>query len=173
MGMDVYGVNPVSEKGSYFRNNVWWWRPLWDYCCEVSELARSVENGHNNSGDGLDADGAKELAKTLMIEIGAGNTLKYQEEYRKEQSELPMQDCSLCEGTGIRTAPSPSGEDFKQYEKELSPEQQALYGRTHGWCNGCDGAGKKPHWGTNYPFSVENVADFAEFLADCGGFEIC
>ena len=35
MGMDVYGIAPTSERGEYFRNNVWWWRPLWDYCCEV------------------------------------------------------------------------------------------------------------------------------------------
>ena len=35
MGMDVYGKNQTSEKGSYFRNNVWWWRPLWNYCEEL------------------------------------------------------------------------------------------------------------------------------------------
>jgi hypothetical protein len=28
MGMDVYGKEPKSDKGEYFRNNVWWWRPL-------------------------------------------------------------------------------------------------------------------------------------------------
>ena len=67
MGMDVYGLNPQlkSEKpeidfsnateeqrteyfeamdtfeqqnpGFYFRNNVWWWRPLWDYVCTVCD----------------------------------------------------------------------------------------------------------------------------------------
>ena len=31
MGMDVYGLNPDK----YFRNNVWWWRPLWDYVCNT------------------------------------------------------------------------------------------------------------------------------------------
>ena len=173
MGMDVYGKMPISEKGQYFRNNVWWWHPLWDYCCSVSELARSVENGHNNSGDGLDDKSAIELAKTLMIEIESGNTKVYETEYRKEQSELPRETCNLCEGTGIRTKPSPSGEDFKMYEKELSPEQQIVLGRTHGWCNGCSGVGDKPNWASDFPFSVENVQEFAEFLADSGGFEIC
>ena len=24
MGMDVYGINPTSSDGDYFRNNVWW-----------------------------------------------------------------------------------------------------------------------------------------------------
>ena len=31
MGMDVSGMNPSSETGEYFRNNVWWWRHLWNY----------------------------------------------------------------------------------------------------------------------------------------------
>lgn len=26
MGMDVYGKEPTSETGKYFRNNVWWWQ---------------------------------------------------------------------------------------------------------------------------------------------------
>ena len=25
-------VNP----GIYFRNNVWWWRPLWNYCYNIA-----------------------------------------------------------------------------------------------------------------------------------------
>ena len=34
MGMDLSGFNPKSEKGDYFRNNCWWWRPLWDFVCD-------------------------------------------------------------------------------------------------------------------------------------------
>lgn len=173
MGMDVIGNNPKSQTGEYFRNNVWWWRPLWDYCCEVSEEARSVKYGHSNDGDGLDAEKAKALAKILINEIGLGNTKKYEQQYRKELSELPLDDCDLCENTGIRKtgALDKDVEYFINYE--LRPEQQALYGRTTGWCNACDGAGHKPNWASNYPFSVENVAEFAEFLLDCGGFAIC
>ena len=36
MGMDVFGKNPTDEKGAYFRNNVWFWHPLWDYCLHLS-----------------------------------------------------------------------------------------------------------------------------------------
>jgi hypothetical protein len=35
MGMDVYGKAPTVEEGKYFRNNLWWWRPLWTYVEEV------------------------------------------------------------------------------------------------------------------------------------------
>ena len=26
-----------DNPGVYFRNNVWWWRPLWNYCYAVAE----------------------------------------------------------------------------------------------------------------------------------------
>ena len=38
MGMDVFGLAPKEEKGEYFRNNVWWWRPLWDFVAQIDEL---------------------------------------------------------------------------------------------------------------------------------------
>ena len=35
MGMDVFGKNPTSEVGKYFRRNVWHWRRLADLVCRV------------------------------------------------------------------------------------------------------------------------------------------
>jgi hypothetical protein len=40
MGFDVYGKSARSEKGEYFRNNVWWWRPLAEYVLETVEMPR-------------------------------------------------------------------------------------------------------------------------------------
>lgn len=171
MGMDVIGVNPNSETGSHFRNNVWWWRPLWNYCTEVSEVARSVEDGQSNSGDGLDEDGARELGQILLAEIKAGRTAQYQENYYNELAKLDREPCSLCDKTGIRT--DTVGVEHGMNTKALSIELAVVVGRTHGWCNGCDGMGDKPDFATNYGFAVENVQEFAEFLLECGGFEIC
>lgn len=39
--------SPLSRRANTFRNNVWWWHPLWDYCLEVSEVARKVKYGHS------------------------------------------------------------------------------------------------------------------------------
>ena len=44
MGMDVYGKKPKGEKGDYFRNNVWWWRPLWQYC--ASSAPELIDEEH-------------------------------------------------------------------------------------------------------------------------------
>ncbi len=34
MGMDVYGRNPSSEEGEYFRASVWTWGPIYSFICE-------------------------------------------------------------------------------------------------------------------------------------------
>lgn len=171
MGMDVIGNNPKTERGEYFRNNVWWWRPLWDYCSVVAPTLTAPVLGHTNDGDGLQEHEAELLSKLLLTEVESGRTAIYEKLYREELAELPLEPCELCNSTGIRGADSPNGID--QSNKELSEEHQSLYGRTHGWCNGCDGAGEKPSWLINYPFSVDNVKEFALFLADSGGFAIC
>jgi hypothetical protein len=64
MGMDVYGRNPTSKEGEYFRNNVWWWRPLAEYCMEVApEIAARCEGWHYNDGDGLNGLDSGALAE--------------------------------------------------------------------------------------------------------------
>ena len=35
MGMDVYGRNPVSPAGEYFRATIWSWRPIYSLIIEL------------------------------------------------------------------------------------------------------------------------------------------
>ncbi len=67
MGFDLYGKSPTANKGTYFRNNVWWWRPLWEYVtsnCPVL-TQKDCQYGCSNSGHLIDDDKAKEVARTL------------------------------------------------------------------------------------------------------------
>jgi len=172
MGMDVFGKNPKSKRGEYFRNNVWWWRPLAIYCVDNHpEIAEKCEDWHTNSGDGLGAKDSKNLAKALLADIESGRAEEWQKAYYKNLSELPRQDCEICGATGIRN--DERGREWGHPDKALSPEVASLVGRESGWCNGCDGIGTREAWAAQYPFSVENLNDFADFLMDCGGFQIC
>lgn len=171
MGMDVYGKKPASPKGEYFRNNVWYWHPLWDFCLDNFEIANKVKNGHTNSGDGLGARDAKTIAKGIKTMIANGDAQRYIDDRETKLSELERVVCFLCNGTGIRT--DELGTQDGQPTKELRPEQVIVYGRTHGWCNGCDGEGNQEPWELNYHLTLDNLEEFAEFLEDCGGFEIC
>ena len=167
MGMDVYGRN---NPDAYFRNNVWWWRPLWEYCVDVApELCANVA-GHYNDGDGLDENDALALASILRAEIENGNTEKFRRAYYAELAKLPLHDCAYCDATGIRA--DSVGVDAGMPTKELDTATAVILGRTHGTCNACRGYGKLEDSATHYPFSVENVQEFADFLSDCGGFSI-
>jgi len=171
MGMDVMGNNATSERGSYFRNNVWWWHPLAGLITQqYPDIADKCEHWHSNDGDGLNADDSYKLAQLLQTDIDSGALANYETDYRNKMASLPRTDCTICDATGIRTDELGVREGFTT--KELSTENQILTGRILGWCNGCDGAGTCESFEGNYGFSVENVQEFVEFLRECGGFSI-
>jgi len=68
MGFDVYGLNAKNETGEYFRNNVWWWRRLWDFCCQITpELTdEDHRSGHYNDGHTIDGIKHKALKENLL-----------------------------------------------------------------------------------------------------------
>jgi hypothetical protein len=167
MGMDVVGR---SNPDAYFRNNVWHWRPLWDFCISVAPATCDGVNGDTNDGDGLDEEGALELAGILTDWLERGWVKQYEEEYNARLSQLPRQTCRLCEGSGIRT--DEIGVSAGMPTRELEEYVAIVTGRTHGWCNGCSGEGNTVHFETNYPFTEENVVNFVAFLEECGGFYI-
>lgn len=172
MGMDVYGENPKNEKGEYFRNNVWWWRPLADFVCNnYDDIAQHCEHWHSNDGDGLDAEKSQELGERILADVASGMVAEYEKSYNAYLATLERQKCELCEGTGIRT--DAIGIEHGMPTKELSSEVAILVGRTHGNCNACSGVGTRENWWMNYPFNTQNVQSFAEFLVNCGGFKIC
>lgn len=172
MGMDVYGKNPKSEMGEYFRRNVWGWHPLWEYVENTHpEIAALVKYGHSNDGDGLGSRDSEKLSELLLSEYESGFVFQYVQERNKALSELPLEDCEICNATGIRDDSVGISNGFP--EKELTPEVQAVTGRTKGYCNGCSGVGKTEAWATNYDLEPDDVKEFALFLRDSGGFEIC
>ena len=174
MGFDIYGLSPKggmreypaqdienrdevikeywewqdTTLGAYFRNNVWWWRPLWQYVQEVVPNNRLKELGENNDGTVTEPE-ATEIAKVLNEELESGRTAKYEREYLWKLVQLPDVKCDICKGKGKR--------------KDM-PEQKH--------CNGCGGLGHERPWETHYPFSTDNVREFADFCWNSGGFEI-
>jgi len=76
--------------GVYFRNNCWWWRPLWNYCYTIGDdiISKDVwDSGHCNDGAGLNAKDAKKLGKRLLQSIEDGECLKYQAAYIQHQED--------------------------------------------------------------------------------------
>jgi len=115
-----------AEVGTYFRNNLWWWHPLWTY---LEEVAPHLTEGVN---------GAKYATKRACY-----------------LASLTDEPCEFCDGTGTRQDGLAIGRNTADFP-----------------CNGCGGKGMVRPWNTNYDFSVSNVAEFRDFVAASGGFEI-
>jgi hypothetical protein len=157
MGMDIHGSDPTSARGEYFGINWLWWHPLADYCvmCAPDTWAAC---GHWDRGDGLDAAGAVALAETLQKEVDAGRTESYARRYASEQELMPDEPCATCAGTGVRKPEPHCGAG--------DPKESGIK------CNWCQGAGYRRPRATNRSFSTQNVAAFAAFLRESGGFSI-
>ena len=123
MGMDVYGINPkiksekpeinwdtatdeqkdkyfeASEKweaenpGVYFRNNVWYWRPLWDYVCMACGDTMTEDDlhaGHHNDGHVIDAEQCEVIVERLEFLLKIGAVAKY--EVEREDENYPFDE---------------------------------------------------------------------------------
>ncbi len=184
MGFDLSGMNPnvsrpepelppMAERtskhweqyhewqdencGTYFRNNVWWWRPLWHFVCRACEdilTDKDIEQGSYNDGHKISKTKANKMAKELFRLIEADQVKAYESMYKKELDSLEQLDCDLCEATGKRQEPPKTGAGDME-------------------CNKCDGTGKVDDWAKSYPFIEDNVREFANFCANSGGFRIC
>tara|TARA_Y100000310_G_scaffold300388_1_gene336031 strand:+ start:402 stop:863 length:462 start_codon:yes stop_codon:yes gene_type:complete len=152
MGFDISGHNPQSETGTNFRNSVWGWRPLWEFVCKTCDdviTEDDFNSGTFNDGHLIDKDKCEMIVERLTELLDNGDVKKYQDERQKILDELPLEKCIHCEGSGVRDDENVKGE-----------------------CNGCSGKGKVKNWSTSYPFDVDNVKEFRDFVKDSGGFEI-
>ena len=193
MGMDVYGNEPKNEKGEYFRNNVWWWHPLWEYCEAIApDLTDLVESAHSNDGDGLDGEDAVLLGKALRKSLRDGTADKYIAERTAYLEALPISPCHHCQATGKRTwhkNPTATGSEpsaLPAYDYSLMDaltNESALPTYTkldlaEGWveeiteCNACGGSGGQQHTQRHYYIDKDNIRKFTTFLTNCGGFRI-
>ena len=97
---DARQQHEEDNPGIYFRNNVWWWRPLWDYvwklcgeCDEADNFALAAdrvitreqyEEGHMNSGAEINVHQAELIALRLNHAIKMGWVEKYKKQYEAD-----------------------------------------------------------------------------------------
>ena len=139
-----------ANPGVYFRNNVWWWRPLWQFVCEkfpdiISD--EEADSGCSNSGLLIDADKSMRIGVELTAMLEDGRVQEHNDRYKAELEALPQVDCFVCDNNN------------RGHKKRKE-------------CKTCNHTGLKDDWAKSYPFDVENVREFAKFCLESGGFEI-
>ena len=84
-----------ATDGSYFRNNVWFWRPLWNFvtgCCNDILTEKDVKSGYVNDGHRISKTKAKRIATRLRKFFKDGSVASYETWYARQISELKEDD---------------------------------------------------------------------------------
>ena len=155
-----------ENSGIYFRNNVWWWRPLWNYVClECEDILNKEEmNGCCvNDGTLINKEKATSIAKRLSEKLGDGSVLLYEKEFtirllqaRTDNKEVDKETKALRKEV-IKTT---GDKDIvpMNYPKKYKTKYKKIRA--------------KENWDGHYPFKTENVEAFAKFCNESGGFEV-
>jgi len=84
---DYHDNNP----GIYFRNNVWWWRPLWTFVCEHCDDILTEEEmnaGSYNDGRKINSSKAVEISVRLSELIDNGTVDEYSKDYEEQRKKM-------------------------------------------------------------------------------------
>ena len=169
MGFDLYGQQPKNENGKYFRNNVWWYRPLWQFIkdnCEDILNKKDIENGDNNSGHLISKSKANEIAERLETKLDLARELRIEMEKdqkpKRKFNDLINKAAYLFyeeivdKQNGKVTCPG----DLKT----MDPESYKIWSTL---------MFDLEYRETSYPFHEDNVKEFIQFCKDSGGYTIC
>lgn len=167
MGFDLYSLgNHKTDKGEYFRNNVWWWRRLADFVCEHTGVIEEKDKPEwqSNGGHEVSEEQAKQIALQLKALIKDGTVSKAiieveQEMEKAEKNNKFVQRChDMLE---------------KKVEKETGKTNLAPADYPKDDHDTWDWIQSKYSYGSSYPFTMENVQEFIEFCEQSNGFRIC
>ena len=84
-----------KTDGAYFRNNVWFWRPLWNFvsgCCNDILTEKDIESGYMNDGHKISKTKAKRIASRLRKFLEEGSVSAYSSWYTRNISQLEEKD---------------------------------------------------------------------------------
>jgi len=155
-----------NNPGSYFRNNVWWWRPLWDFVCNTCDdflSEKDMEGGNYNDGRKIAKYKAIKIGKRLSENLADGTVHMVYRRYELARAKADVHNKKVRKEMDkiIKNCKAKHGDDLVPADY---PEPYRTQWKT---------AQNKEDWTSHYPFSVDNVKEFAAFCQQSGGFEIC
>ncbi len=98
MGFDLYG-----ETEAYFRNTIHRWPGLWEYVthhCGDILSKKDIEEGEWNNGYHIVEEKSLRMAQRLEALLHQGKVAEYEMAKRRFLDSLPLEQCSVCCGTG-------------------------------------------------------------------------
>ena len=163
---DLKGQYEEDNPGYYFRNNVWFWRPLWNFVCDACDdflTDSDMSGGDTNDGHVISKTKALKIAKRLSKKLADGTVDEIERAYALRKAKADVHNKRVQENLDRITK-----ECQEMHGKDLEPANYPEPFKT--WW---DKMYATKLWDSDYPFSKENVEYFAKFCLESGGFEIC
>ena len=84
----------TSQSGTYFRNNVWWWRPLADYVLRFTKIIPENEHEHWGYNDCYEVSQqyAEMISQQLDHLIKSGHCKAYADKFEKQRIKIEKQN---------------------------------------------------------------------------------
>ena len=154
-----------DQKGTYFRNNVWWWRPLAHYVLTHTKVISEDKKECWSYNDHciVEEEEAKQIAKQLRHLINTGHTKRFSAEWEARRKTLEIHN----EKVEKELSEFSDSVKKKMEDDNLAPINYPAADKKI-W----DKIYKKRNSDASYPFSIKNVEEFAEFCENSGGFSI-
>ena len=159
-----------DNPGDYFRANVWGWRPIWNFVCEVCPdilTEEDYEKGHYNDNHLIEEDRARDIAKRLRqkMDLARDRQKKYEADApNKEKFNQMLEDAGRYIFEEISKPKTPlitcagdmkihDPENYKRWEK-LTHYDNLKFDEM------------------SYPIDADSIEEFANFAEHSGGFRI-
>jgi len=155
----------TSQSGTYFRNNVWWWRPLADYVLRHTKVIPENEHEHWGYNDCYEVSQqyAEMFSQQLDHLIKSGHCKAYADQFEKNRKIIETHNDKIEKQLD---------KFCKEVEKKLGKSNLAPNEFPTEDKKKWDKIYDKKNFNGNYPFSVDNVKGFSEFCKNSGGFTI-
>ena len=155
----------TSQSGTYFRNNVWWWRPLADYVLRFTKVIPEDQQeawGYNDCTE-ISQQDAEMISQQLDHLIKTGHCKSYAVQFERIRKKIEKQNDKIEKELD---------KFCKSVEKKLGKTNLAPNEFPEADKKKWDSIYEKKNFNGNYPFSVDNVKEFSEFCKNSGGFTI-
>lgn len=164
---EATGDHEKMNPGTYFRNNVWWWRPLWNYVIEICAkdmTKKDLAAGDYNDGYVIKESTAMKMAVSLFTAENDGTLKSYVKAYNK----------NFDEARAINKKLDRLKEELKQEVIKATGDKDVYPNKYKGkYKKMFEKLSEQENWGGHYPFHIDNAIAFRLFVEESGGFRIC
>ena len=89
-----------TESGEYFRANVWWWRRIWIFTCDVCKDVMTQDDmdaGDSNSGIEIDQETCANMLPLMKEAVKDGSAIEYQKTVKEYIESAPKKENGMYE----------------------------------------------------------------------------